>query len=217
MALERYQFVFPVGLREGCALVFASEAKIEIEAKMLFRLEAKNWHDFAWFTSKHEGGNKRNEAKKSKCVEFLKPYRLIPLKSPLPGHFTVPLKGQCHEIFDFWFFSWISFPQAPEYTIRVVSNFFENSRRYSQLKVCHRCQRSISFCTRLWRGSVRRAPGRDEKHGAVSAGYRALQGIQPARQRSVAKFIVPDWGDKVISSKGLSYRPAGLCSLSPNF
>ncbi len=33
------------------------------------------------------------------------------------------LKGQCHEIFDFWFFSWISFPQAPEYTIRAVSNF----------------------------------------------------------------------------------------------
>ncbi len=54
--------------------------------------------------------------------------------------YTSPLKGQCHEIFDFWFFSWISFPQVPEYTIRVVSNFFENSRRYSQLKVCHRCQ-----------------------------------------------------------------------------
>ncbi len=50
------------------------------------------------------------------------------------------LKGQCHEIFDFWFFSWISFPQAPEYTIRDVSNFFENSRRYSQLKVHHRCR-----------------------------------------------------------------------------
>jgi hypothetical protein len=26
------------------------------------------------------------------------------------------LKGQCHEIFDFWFFSWNSFPQAHEYT-----------------------------------------------------------------------------------------------------
>ncbi len=51
------------------------------------------------------------------------------------------LKGQCHEIFCFWFFSWISFPQASDYTIRVVSNFFENSRRYLQLKVCHRCQR----------------------------------------------------------------------------
>ncbi len=51
------------------------------------------------------------------------------------------LKGQCHEIFCFWFFSWINFPQASDYTIRVVSNFFENSRRYSQLKVCHRCQR----------------------------------------------------------------------------
>ncbi len=44
-------------------------------------------------------------------------------------------------IFCFWFFSWISFLQASDYTIRVVSNFCENSRRYSQLKVCHRCQR----------------------------------------------------------------------------
>ncbi len=43
--------------------------------------------------------------------------------------------------FFFWFFSWISFPQAFDYTIRVVSNFFENSRRYSQLKVCHRWHR----------------------------------------------------------------------------
>ncbi len=50
------------------------------------------------------------------------------------------LKGQCHEIFCFWFFSLISFPPAPEYCIKTVSNFFENSRRYSQLKVCHRCR-----------------------------------------------------------------------------
>ncbi len=34
------------------------------------------------------------------------------------------LKGQSHEIFCFWFFSWISFPPAPEYCIRTVSNFF---------------------------------------------------------------------------------------------
>jgi hypothetical protein len=34
----------------GCALVFASEAKIEIEAKISFRLEAKKRHDFACFT-----------------------------------------------------------------------------------------------------------------------------------------------------------------------
>ena len=51
------------------------------------------------------------------------------------------LKGQCHEIFCFWFFSWISFPQASDHTIRAVSNFFKNSRRYSQLMVCHQCQR----------------------------------------------------------------------------
>ncbi len=45
------------------------------------------------------------------------------------------LKGQCHEIFDFRFSTWFSFPQAHNYTIGAVSNFFENSRRYSQLKV----------------------------------------------------------------------------------
>ncbi len=47
----------------------------------------------------------------------------------------IVLKGQCHEIFCFQFFSRISFPPAPEYPIRIVSNFFENSRRYSQVKV----------------------------------------------------------------------------------
>jgi hypothetical protein len=37
------------------------------------------------------------------------------------------LKGQCHEIFDFWFFFHeYSFPQAPEYIITAISNFFEN-------------------------------------------------------------------------------------------
>ncbi len=51
------------------------------------------------------------------------------------------LKGQCHEIFDFWFFPWISFPQASEYTTTAIYNFFENSRRYSRLKVHHQCQR----------------------------------------------------------------------------
>ncbi len=48
------------------------------------------------------------------------------------------LKGQCHEIFDFRLSAWISFPQAPDYTIRAVSNFFKNSLTYSQLKVHHR-------------------------------------------------------------------------------
>ncbi len=40
-------------------------------------------------------------------------------------------------------FSWITFPQAPENSIRVISNFFENLRRYSQVKVHHRCQRQL--------------------------------------------------------------------------
>jgi hypothetical protein len=39
------------------------------------------------------------------------------------------------------FFSRITIPQAPDNNIRIISNFFENSRRYSQVKVHHRCQR----------------------------------------------------------------------------
>jgi hypothetical protein len=35
----------------GCALTFASEAKFEIEAKILFRLELKKKPDFTQFTS----------------------------------------------------------------------------------------------------------------------------------------------------------------------
>ncbi len=73
------------------------------------------------------------------------------------------LKGTVSRDFFFWFFSWISFPQAPENTIRPVSNFFENSRRYSQLKIdhryqqhrwqiCHPCQRHRrQFCRRYQR------------------------------------------------------------------
>ncbi len=53
---------------------------------------------------------------------------------------TEELKGQGHEIFCFKFFSWITFSEAPENNIRVISNFFENSRRYSQVKVHHRCR-----------------------------------------------------------------------------
>ncbi len=53
------------------------------------------------------------------------------------------LKGQCHEIFRIWFFSSISFPPAPEYPpapLGPFQIFVENSRRYSQLKVDHRCR-----------------------------------------------------------------------------
>ncbi len=49
------------------------------------------------------------------------------------------LKDSVTRFFASGFFSSISFPPAPGYPIRTVSNFFENSRRYSQLKVDHRC------------------------------------------------------------------------------
>ncbi len=50
------------------------------------------------------------------------------------------LKGQCHEISDLKIFAWISFPQGLEYPFKTISSFFENSLRYWQLKVHHRCR-----------------------------------------------------------------------------
>ncbi len=63
------------------------------------------------------------------------------------------LKGQCREIFCFWFFSWINFHPAPEYPIWTVSNFFKNSRKYSLIKVHHRYQRhrrKICHRRKIW-------------------------------------------------------------------
>ena len=50
-------------------------------------------------------------------------------------------KGIVSRDFCFWFFSCISFPPDPEYSIKTVSNFFENSQRYSRVKEHHRYQR----------------------------------------------------------------------------
>ena len=50
------------------------------------------------------------------------------------------LKGQCHEIFAFRLFYESVAPKAHEYSIRVASIIFENSRSYSQLKVYNCCK-----------------------------------------------------------------------------
>ncbi len=34
---------------------------------------------------------------------------------------------------------------------------------------------------------------------------------------TLAKFLVPDWGDKADSSVGLSYRPGSLCSMAGRY
>ncbi len=59
-----------------------------------------------------------------------------------PFFITQQLKGTVSRDFRLLVFSWIysSFPQAPEYILPAISNFFENSRRYSRLKVHHRCR-----------------------------------------------------------------------------
>ncbi len=50
----------------GCALTFASEAKFEIEAKILFRLEAKKKPDFTWFTSMRNAKNLKRKRRYNK-------------------------------------------------------------------------------------------------------------------------------------------------------
>ncbi len=54
-------------------------------------------------------------------------------------------KGTVSRDFRLLVFSWISFPQAPEYTIVAISNFLENSRRYSRLQVHHQWQMEKTF------------------------------------------------------------------------
>jgi hypothetical protein len=53
----------------------------------------------------------------------------------LPTELSRLLKGQCHEIIWRWFFLLISFPPTPEFPIRTVSNFFENSRKWQMKKI----------------------------------------------------------------------------------
>ncbi len=66
-------------------------------------------------------------------------------------HILLWLKGQCQGIFDFYFFH-ESVPPALEYPIRTILNFFENSRRYAQLKLHHRCcwHRRQTFFLEIW-------------------------------------------------------------------
>ncbi len=66
---------------------------------------------------------------------------LFPLLSMLLLAPMLYWRGQCHEIFCRKFFLRIIFPQAPDYNIRVISNFFENLLRYFQVKMQHRSQR----------------------------------------------------------------------------
>jgi hypothetical protein len=66
---------------------------------------------------------------------------------------TLALKGQCHEIFDLRFFSWISFHQAPEDTIRAVSIFFICGDIRSSRCITKKCSTRkvfIIFLAHLW-------------------------------------------------------------------
>ncbi len=52
----------------------------------------------------------------------------------------ITLKAVLYESFDFRFFM-NQFLRASEYTVGAISNFYENSQKYLEVKVNHRCQR----------------------------------------------------------------------------
>jgi hypothetical protein len=51
------------------------------------------------------------------------------------------LRGKCRELLTYCFFSWTIFFRSPDNYLNFISVFFENSRRYSQLKLHDWCQR----------------------------------------------------------------------------
>ncbi len=57
----------------------------------------------------------------------------------------MPIKGQCHELFDLRFFHESVPPQSSECSIGAISNFFENFMRYLLLKVHHQWQMEKIF------------------------------------------------------------------------
>ncbi len=73
------------------------------------------------------------------------------------GAYCIPteLKGQCHEIFAFKFFLWISFPQAPEYTNSQNSKWKDDSWKKIWAKISwHRPLKEVS----CWPGGKGFAP-----------------------------------------------------------
>ncbi len=90
----------------------------------------------------------------------------------------VLLKGTVSRDFLLPVFSWITFPQAPENNFRIISNFFENSRIYSQVKVHHRCQRHRwQICHRCQWHRWQIADGINDTGGKFATGINDTGGI----------------------------------------
>ncbi len=86
-------------------------------------------------------------------------------------HCWCTLKGQCHEIFCLRFFSWIIFPQAPENNTSVISNFFENSRRYLPVLLNQRYQwQPTTIATGVNDSSIRFTTGINDIGGKFATG-----------------------------------------------
>jgi hypothetical protein len=85
-----------------------------------------------------------------------------------------------HSASGFQVFSCLIFPQVPENNIRVISNFFENSRRYFQVKVHHRYQRHH------WKILPQVPPVLVDTSGKFAAGVNNTSGKLPSVSKTPA-------------------------------
>ncbi len=124
--------------------------------------------------------------------------------------FFKQLKGQCHEIFCFLFFFKNQFPPAPEYTVKTVSNFFENSLRYSQVKVHHQYQRH------QWQIFISTTPAKMVKNFCCEyqwhppAANLPPVSTTPAPNFSTIFASVVDTGGKVVNDAGSNLPPVSM-------
>ncbi len=78
-----------------------------------------------------------------------------------------------------WFFSWVSFLPAPEYSNRTISNFFKNLRRYSHVKVHHRYEYTGGkFTTVVNYASGKLPPFINDTGGKFATGLNNTRGRQ---------------------------------------
>jgi hypothetical protein len=110
----------------------------------------------------------------SNFTTFIKFCEVTPVHSCVRLCFA--LKGQCHKIFCFRFFSWIIFPQAFEIIIRIISNVYKNFRRYLQVKVHHLYQWHRRYrCCFCYRRQIFRGDQSGNKFRNQTAKFANLQ------------------------------------------
>ncbi len=98
---------------------------------------------------------KRRRRKLSHFLRYFQPSPIWPPVSTPPTEASHQhWKGVWHKIFDLRFFSWISFPQASEYSTGAVSNFYEKKNSRSYMLIADVVDTGNKLLTLVWTPQV---------------------------------------------------------------